>query len=57
MTTSNEKELQQSFSWARSQVFSSYNHVLGYYQAKKACLEQARGHSLAVPWLEQAKAQ
>ena len=47
MTTSNEKELQQSYSWARSQVFSSYNHVLGYYQAK-ACLEHARGHSLAV---------
>lgn len=45
MTTSNEKELQQSFSWARSQVYSNYNHVLGYYQAK-ACLEQARGHSL-----------
>ena len=45
MTTSNEKELQQSFSWARSQVYSNYNHVLGFYQAK-ACLEHARGHSL-----------
>ena len=45
MTISNEKELQESFAWARSQVFSSYNHALGYYQAQ-ACLEQARGDSL-----------
>jgi len=42
---SNEKELQESFSWARSRVFSSYNIILGYYQAQ-ACLEHARGHSL-----------
>lgn len=42
---SNEKELQKSFSWARTQVFSSYNHVLGYYQAQ-ACLAHARGNSL-----------
>ncbi len=45
MSTNNEKELQEKFSWARSQVFSDYNHVLGYYQAK-ACLEHARGSSL-----------
>lgn len=45
MSINNEKELQETFSWARSQVFSDYNHVLGYYQAK-ACLEQARGSSL-----------
>lgn len=45
MSANNEKELQESFSWARSQVFSSYNEVLGYYQAK-ACLEHARGNSL-----------
>lgn len=41
----NEKDLQESFPWARSQVFSTYNHALGFYQAK-ACLEQARGDSL-----------
>lgn len=40
-----EKDLQENFSWARSQVFSNYNSVLGYYQAK-ACLEHARGDSL-----------
>ena len=45
MSARQEKELQETFSWARSQVFSDYNHVLGYYQAK-ACLEQARGSSL-----------
>lgn len=45
MSANNEKELQETFSWARSQVFSDYNQVLGYYQAK-ACLEQARGSSL-----------
>jgi len=45
LTANNEKELQESFSWARSQVFSSYNQVLGYYQAQ-ACLEHARGQSL-----------
>lgn len=45
MSANNEKELQESFSWARSQVFSSYNEVLGFYQAK-ACLEHARGKSL-----------
>lgn len=40
-----EKQLQESFSWARSQVFSSYNNILAYYQAKN-CLEYARGSSL-----------
>jgi len=38
----NEKELQETFSWARSKMFSDYNGVLGYYQAQ-ACLEHRRG--------------
>jgi len=41
----NEKDLQEGFAWVRSQMFSSYNGVLGFYQAK-ACLEYARGESL-----------
>lgn len=45
MSETSEKALQETFSWARSQVFSTYNHALGYYQAQ-ACLENARGHSL-----------
>lgn len=45
MSIQNEKDLQESFSWARSKVFSDYNGVLGYYQAK-SCLEHARGISL-----------
>ncbi len=45
MSNSEEKKLQESFTWARSQVFSSYNTILGYYQAQ-ACLEYARGESL-----------
>lgn len=45
MTNNNEKELQEKFLWARSQVFDSYNHILGYYQAQ-TCLEYARGSSL-----------
>ena len=45
MPINNEKELQETFSWARTQIFSSYNHVLGYYQAQ-ACLENTRGKSL-----------
>lgn len=45
MTQHNEKELQESFSWARSQTFEDYNTILGYYQAK-SCLENARGQSL-----------
>jgi 2-polyprenyl-3-methyl-5-hydroxy-6-metoxy-1,4-benzoquinol methylase len=46
MTTGHgEKDLQETFSWARSQVFSSYNLILGQYQAK-ACLENSRGSSL-----------
>lgn len=45
MSDKNEKELQEGFSWARSQVFNSYNHALGYYQAK-SCLENSRGNSL-----------
>ncbi len=45
MSQSTEKELQESFSWARSQVYNSYNYALGYYQVK-SCLENARGSSL-----------
>jgi 2-polyprenyl-3-methyl-5-hydroxy-6-metoxy-1,4-benzoquinol methylase len=43
MTT--EKDLQETFTWARSQVFADYNNVLGYYQAQ-ACLEYVHGESL-----------
>ncbi len=45
MDTNNEKELQETFTWARSKMFADYNGILGYYQAK-ACLEHARGTSL-----------
>ena len=45
MPENNEKALQETFTWARSQVFSDYNGVLGQYQAE-ACLEYARGESL-----------
>lgn len=45
MSMTDEKALQEKFSWARSQNFSDYNAVLGYYQAK-VCLEHARGTSL-----------
>lgn len=45
MNLNDEKSLQEQFTWARSQVFSDYNSVLGFYQAK-ACLEHARGTSL-----------
>ena len=45
MSVGSEKQLQETFTWARSQVFEGYNTVLGYYQAK-ACLEHARGNSL-----------
>lgn len=45
MMSADEKELQENFPWARSQVFSDYNSVLGYYQAL-ACLEHATGDSL-----------
>jgi 2-polyprenyl-3-methyl-5-hydroxy-6-metoxy-1,4-benzoquinol methylase len=40
-----EKELQEGFTWARSQVFADYNGVLARYQAE-ACLDHARGNSL-----------
>ena len=43
MSEVNEKELQETFSWARSKMFSNYNGVLGYYQAQ-ACLEHRRGN-------------
>jgi 2-polyprenyl-3-methyl-5-hydroxy-6-metoxy-1,4-benzoquinol methylase len=45
MSSQTEKELQDSFPWARSQVFADYNAILGHYQAI-ACLEHARGDSL-----------
>jgi 2-polyprenyl-3-methyl-5-hydroxy-6-metoxy-1,4-benzoquinol methylase len=45
MTRDSEKELQETFTWARGQVFASYNTVLGHYQAQ-ACLEHAKGTSL-----------
>jgi SAM-dependent methyltransferase len=47
MTPTNkiEKDLQETFAWARSTTFSDYNGFLGYYQAK-ACLEYARGSRL-----------
>ncbi|MBA2077888.1 class I SAM-dependent methyltransferase [Rhodanobacter sp. PCA2] len=40
-----EKRLQETFTWARSQVYCDYNTILGYYQAQ-ACLEHSRGDSL-----------
>ncbi len=45
MSVETEKDLQEAFPWARSQIFSDYNSVLGQYQAM-ACLEHARGDSL-----------
>jgi 2-polyprenyl-3-methyl-5-hydroxy-6-metoxy-1,4-benzoquinol methylase len=45
MSTNDEKELQQTFAWARSGIYASYNRILGYYQAQ-ACLDFARGDSL-----------
>lgn len=45
MNELDEKQLQETFTWARTQVFESYNTVLGHYQAM-ACLEHARGDSL-----------
>lgn len=45
MSMHSEKQLQESFTWARSQVYEGYNNVLGHYQAV-ACLEHCRGTSL-----------
>jgi 2-polyprenyl-3-methyl-5-hydroxy-6-metoxy-1,4-benzoquinol methylase len=45
MNTEQELALQESYPWARTQVFSDYNAVLGYYQVQ-ACLEHARGSRL-----------
>jgi len=45
MGNSSEKELQETFTWARSETYSDYNNVLGYYQAQ-VCLEYARGTKL-----------
>lgn len=45
MSIDSEKELQETFTWARTQVFEDYNAVLGHFQAI-ACLEHSRGDSL-----------
>ena len=45
MNDNMEKALQERFTWERSGMFTDYNAILGYYQAK-ACLEHARGSSL-----------
>jgi trans-aconitate methyltransferase len=45
MKSNSEKDLQETFTWARSTMFADYNSVVGYYQAK-TCLEHARGKSL-----------
>jgi 2-polyprenyl-3-methyl-5-hydroxy-6-metoxy-1,4-benzoquinol methylase len=45
MNAKTEKDLQETFTWARSKMFSDYNSVLGYFQAM-ACLEYAQGQSL-----------
>jgi 2-polyprenyl-3-methyl-5-hydroxy-6-metoxy-1,4-benzoquinol methylase len=45
LSEGNEKDLQETFTWARSKMFSDYNGVLGYYQAQ-ACLEHRIGNSL-----------
>ena len=45
MDSKKEKEAQERFTWARSKMFTDYNGILGFYQAK-ACLEHSRGDSL-----------
>lgn len=45
MKPKDEKSLQETFTWARSQVYEDYNGILGFYQAQ-SCLELARGDSL-----------
>lgn len=45
MNMHHEKELQDSFTWARSLNYFDYNSVLGYYQAL-ACLDHKRGETL-----------
>jgi 2-polyprenyl-3-methyl-5-hydroxy-6-metoxy-1,4-benzoquinol methylase len=40
-----EKSRQEDFPWARSAIFSTYNAILGFYQAQ-SCIEHARGESL-----------
>ena len=45
MNPEDEKARQEAFPWARSQMFSDYNGILGFYQAQ-ACLEHARGNTL-----------
>jgi len=43
--STDEKALQETFTWARSLEFSDYNAALGYYQVQ-SCLEHVRGASL-----------
>ena len=45
MDSTSEKEMQDSYSWARSQMFADYNVIIGHYQVQ-TCLEYARGTSL-----------
>lgn len=45
MESNSEKILQDSFSWARSHHYHTYNTILGFYHVK-AVLEHARGKSL-----------
>lgn len=44
-TSSEEKDLQEHFPWARSKMFPGYNKILAHYQAV-SCLDFARGDSL-----------
>lgn len=45
MVLDTEKQRQESFTWARTQMYANYNKVLGYYQAM-ACLEHSCGEVL-----------
>jgi 2-polyprenyl-3-methyl-5-hydroxy-6-metoxy-1,4-benzoquinol methylase len=45
MSTSNEKELQETFIWSRSEFHSEYNRYLAQYKVE-SCLESIRGDSL-----------
>jgi 2-polyprenyl-3-methyl-5-hydroxy-6-metoxy-1,4-benzoquinol methylase len=45
MDRKNEKELQESFPWQRSEYHTEYNKVLAQYKVK-SCLENAVGESL-----------
>ena len=45
MSTSNEKQLQETFIWSRSTFHSEYNRYLAQYKVE-SCLENIRGDSL-----------